>query len=117
MTATLLLDLTYWDLCTDAAGNIAVATAPYAIAQDVASACKLFLGDYWYDTTLGVPYFQNVLGQPVSIVFLKSQLAAAASTVPGCFNPIVFLSSVSGRKVTGQVQFTDAAGAVQVVGF
>jgi len=58
---TLLLDLDNWDLTVDAAGNWAVASPPYAIAQDVASAIKTFqlqagpndpvLGECWYDNT------------------------------------------------------------------
>ena len=39
---TLLLDLTNWDLLVDASGNIAVASDPYSVAQDVASAVRVF---------------------------------------------------------------------------
>ena len=38
MANTLLLDRTVWDLLLDGSGNIAIATEPYATAQDVASA-------------------------------------------------------------------------------
>ena len=55
MASTLALELQDWDLCVDTSGNIALATEPYAIAQDVASACKTFLGECWYDTTYGIP--------------------------------------------------------------
>lgn len=34
MASTLLLDTLAWDLAVDAAGNIAVATEPYSLAQD-----------------------------------------------------------------------------------
>jgi hypothetical protein len=115
---TLALDLTTWDLFTDAYGNIAVASDPYSVAQDVASACQLFQGDYWYDVSLGVPYFQSILGQLPSLSFVKAQLVAAASTVPGCSNPVVYLTGLNAKRgLTGQVQFTDSNGATQVVGF
>ena len=114
---TLALDLTTWDICTDINGNIAVAVDPYAIAQSVACACRAFLGEQWYDTTAGIPYFQNILGQPLSATYLKAQLVAAAAAVPGCYNPIVYLSELSDRAISGQVQFTDQAGTQQVVGF
>ena len=39
---TLLLRPDTWDLTLDSAGNIAVAENPYALAQDAASAIKLF---------------------------------------------------------------------------
>jgi hypothetical protein len=115
---TLLLDTALWDLVTDASGNIAVASDPYAIAQSVASACRVFVGDQWYDTTAGIPYFQDVLGQNPSINWLKAQLVAAANAVPGCNNAIVYLSGLTPtRALTGQVQFTDNSGTTQVVGF
>lgn len=116
---TLLLDQTTWDLCLDADGNIAVASAPYALAQDVASACKTFLGEVWYDTLDGVPYLQDILGKFPTLSVVKADLVAAALTVPGVFSPVVFITSFnfSTRQVIGQVQFTDTNGNVQVVGF
>lgn len=119
---TLLLDLSAWDLLTDISGNIAVASDPYSVAQDVASACRVFLGEEWYNTTAGIPYLQQILGPvgapPPTLSFIKAQLVAAASTVPGCNNPVVFLSGISqSRTLTGQVQFSDSNGATQVVGF
>ena len=59
---TLLLDTVAWDLVLDSNGNIALAQPPYATAQDVASAIRLFLGELWYDQTQGVPYWQQFLG-------------------------------------------------------
>jgi hypothetical protein len=117
MAATLLLDRTLWDLCLDANGNIAVATDPYSVQQDVASACRTFLGECYYNTTIGVPYFQQILGRFPPIGLVKQLLADAAATVPGCTNPVVFISSVAGRTVTGQVQFTDSNGTTQVASF
>lgn len=114
---TLLLDTVLWDLVTDADGNIAVATDPYSVVQDVASACRVFLGEEWYDTTQGIPYFQQILGYLPSVAFVKTQLAAAAATVPGCNNPVVFLNSFINRTLTGQVQFQDSNGVTQVAAF
>ncbi|AJJ19826.1 hypothetical protein [Yersinia intermedia] len=59
MQNTLLLDRTAWDLVLDANGDIAMASLPYSIAQDVASAIKTFIGECWYDTSQGVPYVTN----------------------------------------------------------
>ena len=60
---TLYLDPQNWDLVLDAAGNIAMAKDPYAKAQDVASACRLFSGELYYDTEKGIPYFEETLGK------------------------------------------------------
>ena len=52
---TLYLDPQSWDFVLDAAGNIAMAKDPYAKAQDVSSACRLFAGELYYDTEKGIP--------------------------------------------------------------
>lgn len=104
---TLLLDQATWDLTKDAAGNIALADAPYAIAQDVASAARLFFGELWYDTTQGVPYFQNLLGKPLSAGFLKSQLSSAALRVPEVSSVEVVLTGLVNRNLFGQIQIVD----------
>ena len=44
---TLYLDPQSWDLALDVAGNIALAKDPYAKAQDVASAARLFVGELY----------------------------------------------------------------------
>jgi len=80
---TLLLDQSAWDLIIDSAGNIAMATPPYALAQDVASAVRLFLGELWYRTPDGIPYFENVLGQLPPLTLLIAYIERAALTVPG----------------------------------
>ena len=113
---TLLLDLTTWDLVLDVSGNIAVASDPYSVAQDVASACRVFQGESWFDTTLGVPYFQSILGKLPSLNFIKTKIATQAALVPGCSNPVVYISSLVKRVLKGQIQFTDSNGQLQVVG-
>ena len=114
---TLLLDLTNWDLCLDSFGGIAVASDPYSVAQDVASACKLFRSEYLYDLSIGVPYFESILGKLPPINVVKTLIATVAARVPGCNNPVVYLSALSGRNLTGQVQFTDSNGRQQVASF
>lgn len=117
MAATFLLDNDTWDLLVDANGNLAVATAPYAMAQDVASACRLFRGEDFYDTSRGIPYFQEVLGQLPPLSLLKSLYVSAALTVPGVVSAVCYIDSIEGRKVTGQIQSTDTAGNLNTSGF
>jgi len=113
---TLLLDQTLWDLCKDAAGDIAVASDPYAIAQDAASAMRLFAGELWYNTTKGIPYFEQILGHSPPVGVLKGELIQASLSVPGVVGAKVFISSVADRTVTGQVQLDTVAGVVVVSG-
>lgn len=114
---TLLLDSTAWDLVIDSAGNIAMATPPYALAQDVASAVRLFLGELWYDTTQGIPYWQEVLGTLPPLSLLKSLIVNQALTVPGVVSVQCIISSFTARGVTGQIQFIDENGVTNGVTF
>jgi hypothetical protein len=114
---TLLLDRTTWDLVLDAAGNIAVASDPYALAQDAASAIRLFAGELWYDTTQGIPYFESILGRPPPIAFMKSRFVAAALTVPGVASAVAYITGIEGRTVTGQVQIISTSGQTAVATF
>jgi hypothetical protein len=112
---TLLLDNTLWDLCLDAAGNIAVATAPYQRAQDVASAMKLFEGELWYDDTKGVPYFQQILGMAPPVQLFKEYEVRAALSVPEVVTAECVLESFENRTVVGSVTFTAEDGTTGTV--
>lgn len=101
--STMLLDTQTWDLIVNANGNIAVATEPYSLAQDAASAIETWLGECYWNTTVGVPWTQ-IFGQPFSLALLKAQLVAAALTVPDVASAQVFFSSFTDRVVSGQVQ-------------
>ncbi len=115
--STLLLDTATWDLTVDASGNIAVAAPPYAIAQDVATAIRVFLGECYYDTTLGIPYFTQFLGQPPNFGALKAAIQAVALGVPAVVSATCFITGFSARAITGQVQVTDKAGVTTAVEF
>jgi hypothetical protein len=112
---TLLLDNTYWDLLTDANGNIAMARPPYARAQDVASAIKLFLGELWYDTSKGVPYFEEILAHAPPIGVFQAYMVQAAMSVPGVVSAQCTIESDDNRTITGAVTFTDIDGNTQTV--
>lgn len=115
---TMLLDLTNWDLVVDAAGNWAMASAPYAIAQDVASAIKTFAAEVWYDSLLGIPYFATILGQTPPVTLFQEYMVAAAVSVPDVVDsppPQCVITSFVERQVAGQVTFTDIDGNTQTI--
>lgn len=114
---TLLLDQSAWDLVLDSARNIALATPPYALAQDVASAVRLFLGELWFDTSKGIPYWENVLGKLPPLALMISYIEGAAKTVPGVVSARCIITSFTAREVVGQVLFIDETGAENGVKF
>jgi hypothetical protein len=115
--STLLLDTVAWDLVLDSNGNIALAAPPYAMAQDVASALMTFLGECWYNTSLGVPYWQQLLGFSPSKTQWETALNAAAMTVPGVVSAATIITGFADRHLSGQVQFTTSDGNTATVLF
>lgn len=116
-SSTMLLDASAWDPVLDANGNIALAAPPYSLAQDAASAIKTFLGEVYFDTTIGIPWLTQILGQRPSLALLKAYLVQAAETVPGVAAAQVFISSADNRTVIGQVQVTSTSGTTSAANF
>ncbi len=114
---SLLLDLENWDLVIGLDGNIAVAASPYAVSQDVASSIGVYLGELWYDTTDGIDYLGQVLGERPSLQFLKSKIEAQALKVPTVVRAVCSFISFENRVLNGSVEITDSAGAVTNVLF
>jgi hypothetical protein len=116
---TWLLDQSAWDLVLDASGNIALAQPPYALAQDVASAVRTFLGELWYDTTQGVPYWTQILGKLPSSSLLIELINQQVLSVSGVVSSQTTVASFSPttREVTGQIQFVDSSGVTTTVNF
>ena len=105
---TLYLNPETWDLEIDAQRNIAKAGSPYAMAQDVATECRLYKGEYLFDTTQGIPY-GNILGDKFNKVYFEAQLERAALAVPNVVKAAAFtkIESKGLRKIGGYIKVTD----------
>lgn len=114
---TLLLDRTVWDLVLDAHGNIAMARPEYAVAQDVASALKLFRDELWYDRAKGIPYWEDVLGKMPPAPVVLRHWERAALTVPGVHRSQAKITQFQGREVRGEVRVIDDVNKQHVVEF
>mgnify|MGYP006278653787 CR=1 FL=1 len=116
MYDTIYLDPESWDFALDIDGNIALANAPYATAQDVASACRLWKGEAIYNTTRGIPYGESILGQMIPSNVLSGMYNTESLTVPdvATANSILYYNSAN-RKLTGQIQLTLANGTTNVI--
>ena len=117
MKNTLLLDSQAWDLVLDAGGNIAMASPPYSLAQDVASAVRLFLSELYYDSSKGVPYDNGILGELPPASVLCGWIEQAALTVSGVITARCIVQSFAGREVRGELQFIDETGAAHGLHF
>jgi hypothetical protein len=103
--STILLDTATWDLTLNANNDIARADPPYAVAQDMSSQCRQWKGEYIYSSNDGVP-LATILGSAPNLGLMKSDFAVAAGQVPGTANVKCFISDITERRVSGQVQAT-----------
>lgn len=117
MAATMILDPEVWDLLVDDSLNIAVATEPYAQAQDAASEIKVFSGEQYYDTSLGLPYWPEIFGKVPPLSLIKSNMQAAALRVPGVATATVVITSFVSRHLRGQVLIVNESGESAAAGF
>lgn len=71
----------YQDTFLDSNRNIAIISDVLSVSQTVKNAISLWLGEYQFDTTLGIPW-QNILGNPLNKSLLNSYLKTAILRVP-----------------------------------
>lgn len=108
LTRSLLLETEKWDLTLDDSGNIAITANPYAVAQDVACSCSTFLGEAWYDTTLGLPYYQRILGHWPGTQLINTKMASEAKKLPYVSSAFCTVSiGNNDRLASGVMTITD----------
>ena len=63
--------------------NLALSSGIDDIAQDVQTRLKTFLGEWYLDTRIGVPYYSRILGQKPQIGLIKGVFRDTIMTTPG----------------------------------
>ena len=113
-----------WDLCVDVNGNLMqTASSSYATEQDVACVLQTYLGEVDWDTTVGVPYTQQILGQAYAPTVLQALIAQAATTVPTVVQAKATVTNINqtsglpGRLVSGSIRVLDTTGQELGVNF
>ncbi len=77
----LALDPINHDIYLDANGQIALTQTP--LDQRIDCRLRTFLGEFWLDVTLGIPYFQEVLKKNPDMQAVRAAFAAEIQKVPG----------------------------------
>ena len=118
---TLQLDSDTWDLVVSPDANIATVNDVEGMqqSQDAASACRLFLDELWFDTTQGVPYWQQMLGKLPPISLIESNYATAAETVTNVKAASVTVTSLQNQPANSALRFHQhrtVTGTVTVTG-
>lgn len=95
-----------WDITLDSLGNLAIADKNYSIAQDVASAVKLFTNDAYFDTQAGIPHFDITLKRNPSPTVIRARLKEASENVPGVKSAVVNVIEIKAGKLQAEIQLT-----------
>lgn len=115
---TLYLDPQTWDLRVDDNGNLAVVDGPYAIAQNVANAIRLFLGEAWFDKDQGIAHYDIELGHKPPYELLRTKILTAARGVQGVRDArVTYLTFNDAKVLTGSVTLMLLEGGTQDVAF
>lgn len=114
---TMFLRTDTWDFALDTQGNIAVATEEYQQAQDIASSCRVFFGDDYYNKNDGIPYLESIMGRssyPISLY--QRHLHDRSMLVNGVVSINVKLAPLRDRVQSGSIEFTNDKNLSGVVG-
>jgi hypothetical protein len=69
------------DSYLDSNGNIAIITGIDSVSQTVSNALQLWLGEYQFDTTLGVPWY-NILGDKFNRLLVNNYITDEILALP-----------------------------------
>lgn len=84
-----------WDIQLDENGLLLVADADYSIAQNVATAVRLFTNDAYFDTRSGIPHFQITYIRNPNLSVIRSRIKATAEAVVGVASATVILNPLT----------------------
>jgi hypothetical protein len=103
-------------------GDLYLVTGSDAIAQDLQQTLQLWLGEWFLDTTKGVPFKQHILIKNPNIDIVQADLITAAASVSGVtqildvqfnysnvnrtFSASMVAQTSNGQAVTVQAQVT-----------
>ena len=96
-----------WDLVTDRSANLAIVSDNERIAQDVATATRVWLGEAWNDVEIGVPYETVIFARNPPPSLVKEYIRKTALTVEGVERISVELGPTEDRKQSGRIRINE----------
>lgn len=87
-----------WDIELDDNGNFALKDGQEQIAQDVATAVKMYKGEYVFDTERGVP-FTDIMGERLNQALIQEFMNKEAKRINGVLNTTVIFNDFDSSRV------------------
>lgn len=83
MTLDLAIDSSTGDIGFDTLGEIVLVTGIAAIAQEIQTRLRWWAGEWFLDTSRGVPYLESILRKGVTEASVRAILLREIEAVPG----------------------------------
>ena len=112
----LLLNDSTWDLSTDAT-DLQLVDDTDAIRQHLAQRLKTFMGEWFLDLRIGVPYLQQVMVKNPDPIVLDSVFKAEIIATPGIVELTEFTLQMDARLRQLLLSFTAATDTGAVINF
>ena len=105
---TIKLDNDNWDLELDASGNMSAVSDNERLAQDVATACRVWRGEALANIAFGVPY-RDIMGKRPALSLISAYLIETALTVTDVVEIETDLKNANNeRLMTGNILINGA---------
>ncbi len=94
-----------WDITLNDNGSLKTADPNYSTAQTVANAVKLFTGDAYFNTDIGIPHFEITLKRNPALSVIRSHIKKAAMSVSNVKHAEVIINS-DNEMIQGNILIT-----------
>ena len=112
----LKIDPTTGDVVLDGA-DLALVSDGAAIVQAVRSRLRLFLGEWFADLSVGVPWFQSVFVKNPNLVAVRSAIRSAIVETPGIAELVSYSQTFNAVTRTLTVAFSATTDTGELVTF
>lgn len=87
-------------------GDLSLVTGSDAIAQDLQQTMQVWAGEWFLDTTVGIPYRQQILVKNPNMDVVQADLVNAAAAVPGIIQiiSVEFTYSSTNRSLSVSIE-------------
>lgn len=109
LALTPLLDL---DLSQDRA---AIVDGPDAIAQKIGIRLRFFLGEWFLDERVGIPYYQQVLRKNPNLVIVEGLFRRTIASTPGVEEITAFSFTVDAASRTATLEFSARVSSGEII--
>ncbi len=107
----LTMDLSTNDLLVTN-GDLSLVSGVDAITQDLQQSLQVWAGEWFLDTTVGIPYRQQILVKNPNLDLVQADLVNAALSVPGIteVTSFTFNYDSTNRSITVQIEANTSSG-------